>query len=116
MRTLRKLLPGQPGTRKILAEYGERLVCVRYRYDRASKRRLKTVELVIAQAPWEPPPAKIASDRIVQLRVKYGEVALGRQVRAAGGKWNREKQFWELPYDKALQLGLSNRIVESSQK
>lgn len=28
-----KLKPGQNGTKKHLARYGERLVCVRYRYD-----------------------------------------------------------------------------------
>jgi len=27
------LAPGQNGTKKLVATYGERLVCVRYRYD-----------------------------------------------------------------------------------
>jgi len=33
--------PGQRGTRKPVAVYGERLVCVRYRYDAVSKKRCK---------------------------------------------------------------------------
>jgi hypothetical protein len=108
----RKLKPGQPGTKKLLREYGDDLVCVRYRYDAAQKRRMKTVELIIEEASWKPRPAKIPLHQIMHLRIKYGEVALGKQVRAAGGKWNREKQAWELPYQEVLKLGLSERIVE----
>jgi hypothetical protein len=43
MKTLLVLQPGNRGTRKLWAEYGQRLVCVRYRYDERLKRRLKTV-------------------------------------------------------------------------
>jgi hypothetical protein len=97
----------------LFAEYGEKLVCVRYRYDAANKRRIKTVELVIEEGPWQPRPPKIPSNQIMHLRIKYGEVALGRQVKAAGGKWNRESQVWELPYPEVLRLGLAERIVDS---
>jgi hypothetical protein len=108
----RKLQPGQAGTRKLLAEYGEKLVCVRYRYDTANQRRIKTVELVIEERPWQPRPAKIPSNKITHLRIKYGEIALRNQVKTAGGKWNCEKQTWELPYPEVLKLGLSERIVD----
>jgi len=47
-----KLRPGQNGTKKLLARYGERLVCVRYRYDEARRQRLTTVKLIVAQGPW----------------------------------------------------------------
>jgi hypothetical protein len=60
METRLTLRPGMPGTKKLLARYGARLVCVRYLYDEARGRRLKTVELVIDEAPWRgrpPPPA-----------------------------------------------------------
>jgi hypothetical protein len=33
MRTQVTLQPDQKGTKKLLAQYGEQLVCVRYRYD-----------------------------------------------------------------------------------
>ena len=46
------LRSGMPGTKRLIARYGERLVCVRYLYDEARGRRLKTVELVIDEAPW----------------------------------------------------------------
>jgi hypothetical protein len=48
--------PGQRGTQKLVALYGDRLVCVRYRYDAASGTRYKTVELIVDQAAWIPPP------------------------------------------------------------
>ena len=41
------LRPGMAGTKKLLARYGERLVCVRYRYDSAAGRRVKTAELIV---------------------------------------------------------------------
>jgi hypothetical protein len=46
MQTRLKLNPGQRGTKKLVANYGDRLVCVRYRYDEQTKRRYKTVELI----------------------------------------------------------------------
>jgi hypothetical protein len=39
MITRLKLKPGQKGTKKMAAEYGDTLGCVRYRYDRASRMR-----------------------------------------------------------------------------
>jgi hypothetical protein len=48
MRTLLHLKPGKKGTKQLLAQYGDRLVCVRYRYDAQRKKRFKTVELIVA--------------------------------------------------------------------
>jgi len=50
IRTVRK--PGEPGTQKLVAKYGERLVSVRYRYDPQAGKRYKTVELIIAEEDW----------------------------------------------------------------
>ena len=46
------LRPGMAGTKRLLARYGERLVCVRYRYDRATGRRVKTAELIVQDVAW----------------------------------------------------------------
>ncbi|WP_298816136.1 hypothetical protein [Chloroflexus sp.] len=54
MRTRLKLKPGQRGTKKLQALYGDRLVCVRYRYDAESGRRLKTIELIVEEKQWSP--------------------------------------------------------------
>ena len=54
MTTRVKLKPGQKGTKKLLAQYGEALVCVRYRYDAARRKQIKTVELVVSETDWTP--------------------------------------------------------------
>jgi hypothetical protein len=41
--------PGQRGAKKLLTQYGNRLVCVRYRYDEQRQKRFKTVELIIEE-------------------------------------------------------------------
>lgn len=40
------LLPGQKGTAQAYEQFGEDLVCVRYRYDEQGF-RIKTVELIV---------------------------------------------------------------------
>jgi len=47
MLTRLKLKPGPKGTKRLVAEHGDALVCVRYRYDEASSTRIKTVELIV---------------------------------------------------------------------
>ena len=49
VRTRLTLRPGQRGTRKLLTRYGDRLVCVRYRYDERRKKRYETVELIVEE-------------------------------------------------------------------
>src|SRR5947209_5905497 len=92
MRTLLHLKPGQKGTKQLLAQYGARLVCVRYRYDVQQQKRFKTVELIVAERAWEPPPPRFAADAIVGVRVGFTEVELRDQVKQAGGKWNRSRK------------------------
>ena len=48
MRTRLVRRPEQHGTRDLVAQYGEQLICVRYRYDPIRKKRYKTVELIVA--------------------------------------------------------------------
>lgn len=102
------LKPGQKGTRHLVQQYGDRLVCVRYRYDAKRKKRIKTVELVVAESDWEP---RFAPDEIVALRVAYTDVATRTRVKQAGGVWNADRTVWQLRYDRVVALGLRRRIV-----
>jgi hypothetical protein len=70
MRTRLTVRPGHPGARHLTEIYGERLVCVRYRYDPVTRRRYKTVELIVAELRWDPPtsPASRGSSGTVELR------------------------------------------------
>jgi hypothetical protein len=112
MRTLLHLKPGQKGTKQLLTQYGDRLVCVRYRYDAQRKKRFKTIELIVAEREWEPPPPRFAADAIVGVHIGFAEVELREQVKQMGGKWNRSHKVWELRYGHVVALKLEARIVE----
>ncbi len=115
MRTRLHLKPGQKGTKQLLAQYGDRLVCVRYRYDTQRKKRFKTVELIIAERDWEPPASRFTADTMVGVRIGFAEVDMRERVKKAGGKWNRSHKVWELRYDQVVALKLEARIVEEEK-
>ncbi|MGH8524782.1 MAG: hypothetical protein ACREXY_11365 [Gammaproteobacteria bacterium] len=46
------LKPGQKGTRRLATRYGDRLVRVRYRYDKVKRKRYKTIELIVDEETW----------------------------------------------------------------
>jgi hypothetical protein len=46
--------PGQNGIKNLVERYGERLVRVRYLYDKQSRRRHTTVELIVDSREWTP--------------------------------------------------------------
>jgi hypothetical protein len=111
MRTRLTLRPHQRGAKRLLAQYGDRLVCVRHRYDTEQKKRWKTIELIIEEQEWEPSPVSPTANQMMYLRIAGGEVDLRRQVKAAGGKWRPQQQVWELRYEQVVALGLTERIV-----
>jgi hypothetical protein len=101
----------QKGTKQLLAQYGDRLICVRYRYDVQRRKRLKTVELLVAESDWEPPRLPFAPDQIVGVRVAFADLAIRERVKQAGGTWNAARRVWQLRYDRVVDLGLTGRIV-----
>jgi hypothetical protein len=96
-----------------LTRYGDRLVCVRYRYDAGAGMRYKTVELIIEQARWTPPPPhphaqepKLRVDDFeeaepplppkpaeVGVKVFFRENDLRNRVKAAGGRWSKAEKL-----------------------
>lgn len=106
MKTKRKLNAGKPGTKRLLKEYGENLVCVRYKYDKFTWRKQRTIELILDEDDWIP-----TKDEIVFIRIDYGEKDLGIQVKNNGGVWNKNKQLWEVAISKVIELNLKDRIV-----
>jgi hypothetical protein len=111
MRTRLTLRPHQRGAQQLLAQYGNRLVCVRYRYDEQQKKRFKTVELIVEEREWEPCSPQRAAESLVRIRVAWPEVEVRQQVKRAGGKWHPQPGVWELRYDRVIALGLEERIV-----
>ncbi len=112
MRTRLTLRPGQRGTKKLLAQYGDRLVCVRYRYDGTKKKRFKTVELIVEEIDWEPGADSVPDDTTVAIRIGWHEKELQGKVKRAGGKWNPRRRVWEIRYDRMVELGLEGRLVQ----
>jgi hypothetical protein len=105
------LQPNQDGAQQLREQYGEQLVCVRYRYDETTKERWKTVELIIEKSAWDPPKPQWPVDTLVALQVAAQEREVRQQVKAAGGKWTPKAVVRELPYGHVVSLGLTARIV-----
>ena len=113
METRLRLVPGQNGTKKLLARYGERLVCVRYRYDAARKVRHMTVELIVETTPWAPNrrnPRREPED-LVAVRIGFSETDLRERIKAAGAIWRPRQRMWEVDWKKVRELGLQGRAV-----
>jgi hypothetical protein len=110
VRILKTLKPGQAGTKRLLARYGASLLCVRYRYDDATRDRLKTVELVVQRRPRQ--AGRLRPDaRRVSLRVGWWERDVRARVKAAGGWWDPVRRVWVLRRDQVERLGLLGRMV-----
>ena len=123
MKIKRILQPGQPGTKKLAERYGDKLVCVRYRYDNEKKTMFKTIEIIIDRKPrwifaiprgkpWQPQVKKIRKNELMSLRIAYGEVNARNQVKAAGGTWDPKRKVWQLDYEKVRELGMETRVVD----
>ena len=138
------LRPGQKGTKKLVTRFGDRLICVRYRYDTTRGKRFTTVELIVDESDWTasipiaaeaaaPAPTEsqtetaiqspagapeepygepsVAQPGLVGLRVGFKEMDLRQKVKAAGAKWDPERRLWMLRRDRAIELGLQDRIA-----
>ena len=80
MHTSTTIQPGQRGAKKFMAQYGDRLVCVRYRQDEQRKKRFKTVELIVEEWSWTPPPPRRRKESRVFVKVAFPERELRRQM------------------------------------
>ncbi|MDD2271852.1 MAG: hypothetical protein PHG09_00005 [Desulfuromonadaceae bacterium] len=98
MKTRVILKPGQKGTKRLVEQYGEALLCVRYRYDAKAHRQYKTVEIIVSESEWTPPPAKYPDGTLVPLKIGLNETPLQNQTRAVGGRWDKQRQVWLVPY------------------
>ena len=85
MKSYNHLKPGQKGTKRLVEQYGESLLCVRYRYDQKRGVRLKTVEIVVEE---KSVPTRYKDDDVVPVSVTFDEVVLREQLRKMRGKWD----------------------------
>jgi hypothetical protein len=111
MITRLKLKPGQRGTKALLEEYGDALVCVRYRYNAESRTRIKTVELIVETKQLPAAKRIIKDSDIVLVQIAYGQRDLGRQIRTLGGTWDPAIKLWSVPYGKIKGTELEKHIL-----
>jgi len=112
--TYKTVVPGNPGTKSLMGKNGEELICVRYKYDKQNHKKIKTAEYIIKSWDENQSHSKIPYNKIVHLRIEYGETRLGALARSVGGKWNKQKKYWEMPYREVKSLGLEDRIIWDS--
>jgi hypothetical protein len=110
MKSRLNLKPGQKGTKKLVEIYGTSLLYVRYRYDEERGVRLKTVEIVVEEKPWQP-AVKLQNDEIVGVIVNFSEKALRERLKASGGRWDPELKIWHVRYGAIRGMGLEDRMV-----
>ena len=110
MRTRLIRQPGQPGTKRLVEQYGAESVCVRHRYDNQLGKRYKTIELIIEESSWQPPARIFQDDEVVLIRIEFSETHWRDRVKSAGGKWNPNLKLWEIKYGQVRKLGLTDRI------
>jgi hypothetical protein len=111
MITRLKLKPGQKGTKKLAAKFGDALVCVRYRYDEASLIRIKTIELVVEKTAWKRTARNFADRDLVPVSIGFSENALRKEARAAKGRWDPEKKLWFIRFGRMKGTNLVKHIV-----
>lgn len=109
MKTRLTLKPGQSGTKSLLKKYGDDLICVRFRYDAETQQRIKTVELVVERSNWSPPQT-LSQNTIVALRIAASDISIRTKAKAAGARWNPEKQLWFLKYGQVAGTELEKYI------
>lgn len=85
-------------------------MCVRYRYDVLQRKRLKTVEIVIAESEWQPPGERFSKEEIVWVRIGFVDRSIQQRIRAAGGKWDARQCVWCIRYDAAVKLGFAAHV------
>jgi len=110
MKTRLTLKPGQHGTKALMKKYGDALVCVRFRYDPEKGQRFKTVELIIGQSDWTPPPVRFSNDTLIPLRIKANDLAARNKAKSVGARWNPEKQLWFVSYGNVVGTELEKHI------
>lgn len=111
MKIQRTLLPGQPGTKKWIERFGNDLVCVRYRNDLERNEKWITAEIIIERQEKKSEKGRIPINKIMDIRIEYGERELAQKVKSLGGRWDRQNKVWRLSYKYVRILHLEDRIV-----
>ena len=116
MDVFKTIKPNEAGSKRLVRQYGDKLVAVRYRKGTNPDVIYKTVEIIVDSKPYYPgithaPAASAKCKEIVPLRISFNEVELRAQVKKAGGQWKPTEKRWYLSYKKVCDLKLKHRIL-----
>lgn len=107
----KKLDAGQPGTQRYVRQFGETLVCVRYRHH-ADGRRYTTVEIVVDERhglPMTHHPS--LPNATVAVKIDYADSESRAWAKAAGARWDADRKAWLMDMETAHRLGFKERIL-----
>ena len=108
------LKPGQRGTKELVEKFGERLICVRYRYDPKRRKRYKTAELIVDEQLWIEDRPRLTVGRLepeprgpVLIRIAFDEYELRAEVKQRGAQWVPQERLWRMSYSDVEDTGAS---------
>jgi hypothetical protein len=110
MKSRKHLKPGQNGTKRLVEQYGDALLCVRYRYDEKRGVHLKTVEIIVEEKA-AGSVVHFRDDDMVKLIVAFTENGLRDRLKAAGGRWDPQEKLWLVRYSAVRGTELEERIL-----
>ena len=108
-RIIKKLAPGDAGTKRLSQRFGPDLVCVRYRQDREARRRYTTVEIMVDSGPLATTPL-LRSGQLV--RIGLNEPDLRQAAAKLGAVWDPQQQAWRMNKEAVKRLQLEQRLLK----
>ncbi len=104
--------PGEPGTRRHLRDWGDRLVCVRHRVDPDKGMRFTTIEIVASSTRVVRPKREPHPEALVYARVGRDEWELERRLRTTkSASFDPVLDVWRMRYESAVKLRLKRRLL-----
>lgn len=110
--TTKTILPGQPGSIKEWEKYGDKLICVRYKVDPISDKKIKTVELIVDRKNIKNTKKRIPYNKKVFVKIEYSERQKRRTAKSLGAVWNSKRKLWKMQYGDVYNLNWEDRIVD----
>ena len=97
MKAYGHLKPGQNGTQRLVNQFGDALLCVRYRYDELNDENITTVEIIVDRRPRDR-NLRFRDTDTVAVSVHFTEKELRDRLKAAGGRWDPGEKVWRVLY------------------